>query len=522
LSSASSLRFHDFKAADPLLGLHNAQSVYLHDYLIDLKARSVVEEPTYFDHDYLAEFEAFYARSSRSYPNTCRRLHFFDGEPVTRDILEQALGGDETKVAALRASYLGFVVVRPIPAAPLGRTIVRLYPDPKKETPRVVTSRSYAAHLCGLRLEVEGLAWQQQDSAVGACATVALWSLMHSSAFDEHHAIPTTAEVTRLAGRGGLGQRVFPSGGLTLIQIIEAIKGAGLAPIVVTGKRSSDSSSACFSAAEFCGSLAAMIRAGFPVLVSGALVEDEKERGKHAVCAVGFRDAGHAGPLEGGSVLFQDSLVPHLYVHDDNIGPNVRLSVAEHNGQVVLKRDPPPSRDPAWTGASRSFKYPDLVPDALIVAVPESLRTSPSRLNRAAADYGKALQLILRRVDPRLTVTVGARFISLRDYLGKELPRLIGSPSPSLARVRMSLAECSPALSLHLALVRLTLGRVPLMDIVFDTSDSDLNLDPRCTITFAPGLSALSVLGWGTHIDASSVTASPAANDQTVESASSA
>ena len=32
---------------------------------------------------------------------------------------------------------------------------------------------------CGPRLEVEGLAWQQQDQGVGACATIALWTMLH-------------------------------------------------------------------------------------------------------------------------------------------------------------------------------------------------------------------------------------------------------------------------------------------------------------------------------------------------------
>jgi hypothetical protein len=176
------------------------QVKYLRCYLHDLGARAVIVEPNYFDRDYLAEFEAFYATSSAGYPNICSRVHYF-GAHVTRAVFAAAVG--DTGSAAERGkarelvedSYLGHVILRPIPGAPIGRTVLKVYPDAAGRaagTPRVMESaREYEAHVAGLTLRVSGLAWQQQDAAVGSCATVALWSMLHSSAFDDHHAIPT-------------------------------------------------------------------------------------------------------------------------------------------------------------------------------------------------------------------------------------------------------------------------------------------------------------------------------------------
>jgi len=188
------LEIHKFDKASPLHKLPDfRQKNYLIRYLADLGAQTVLEEPNYFDRDYLAEFAAFYCKSTAGYPNTCRRLHFFAGAAFNRSTLRSAAAGRERAIKRLQENYLGFVVIRPIPATPLGRTVLAWYEDLKPETPRVVTpSRDYHAHVAGIRLTVHGLAWQQQDTGVGACATVGLWSMLHSSAFDDHHAIPTT------------------------------------------------------------------------------------------------------------------------------------------------------------------------------------------------------------------------------------------------------------------------------------------------------------------------------------------
>jgi hypothetical protein len=57
--------------------------------------------------------------------------------------------------------------------------------------------------------------------------------MLHSSAFDDRHVVPTTAEVTQTAHRAGLsGQRLFPSRGLNFGQLIATVRDSGFAPLV--------------------------------------------------------------------------------------------------------------------------------------------------------------------------------------------------------------------------------------------------------------------------------------------------
>ena len=187
-----------FGDSDPLAGLETQaplQVRYLRGYLADLNAQVVLEEPDYFDRDYLAEYSAFYAKSTMPYGNRCRRLHFFSTSELNRRRLRAAAGSDGRSRWLMRKHYLGFIVVRPLGASPLGRTVLRWYPDDGQDRPpRIVEpSRNYLTHVAGVELKVRGLAWQQQDAGVGACATVALWSALHSSAFDDHHAVPVAA-----------------------------------------------------------------------------------------------------------------------------------------------------------------------------------------------------------------------------------------------------------------------------------------------------------------------------------------
>jgi hypothetical protein len=127
------LGFRAFSAAgDPLVAIErdveSRQGKYLRCYLHDLGARSVVIEPNYFDRDYLSEFEAFYATSSAGYPNICKRAHYF-GSRVTRATFSKAVGGDAAARTLVEDSYLGHIIVRPIPGAPIGRTVLKVYPD---------------------------------------------------------------------------------------------------------------------------------------------------------------------------------------------------------------------------------------------------------------------------------------------------------------------------------------------------------------------------------------------------------
>jgi len=292
MHQAAAWRFCSFGPGDLLDELHpSTQRDYLRNYLADLEAAEILREDAYFDRDYLAEFAAFYGMSARGYKNLCKRLSFFKRLPQGLETtLAMAIGGDGEAIDLVDEAFLGFMVQRPIPSAQVGRTVVRWYPDHPTKGARVVSpSRPYFAHVAGLPLAVEGLAWQQQDTGVSACATVAIWTMLHSRAFYEQHAVPTTVASTEAALRASSGgQRAFPSPGLTRQQVMQAIKELGYQPVAMEGDVPRTGDIPLFSRERFCGTLAAAIESGFPVLLCGTI-----EGTGHAACAVGFRTRRH-------------------------------------------------------------------------------------------------------------------------------------------------------------------------------------------------------------------------------------
>ncbi len=507
MHQAQRIVIHRYGVGDPLSSLEQSvQLRYLRCYFTDLAATTVLEEPNYFDRDYLAEFSAFYSTSAKGYPNLCRRLHFFSGQPLTRGKIRNAADGGRRALNHLQENYLGFVVLRPIPAAHLGRTVVRWYPDPHESTtPRVVApSRNYQVHFAGLTLTVTGLAWQQQDSAVGACATVGLWTMLHSSAFDDHHAIPTTADITQAAHkRASLGARIFPSAGLNIFQICEAIKEQNLSPLPVEGDVHDESGDTLgFKRERFSSSCAALLRSGYPVLIIGELDMGEPDRrSMHAMCAVGFRSA-QPQQVEPWTVSLEDSAIKHLYIHDDNLGPSVRFIINEEDVEiapakitddpgsadqktvpakttkrVVLKPDSPRPRLPQPPQDCPTVSYPGFRPRQLLVAVHNGLRTSPDTLHLAGLRMGNLLQQaqVLPTSAP-LGITFSARFVKLSSYIGDIMRQTLPHRKGLLGRVRLDLCERVPPMSLHVGLIRIGLhGGPPLVDILYDTSDSDRN-----------------------------------------------
>lgn len=467
------------------------QADYVHQYLTELGAKSIVEEPNYFDRDYLDEFSAFYGVGAKGYPNHCRRLHFFSDD-ISRDNLRRAVGGSDSLVRKLQDSYLGFCVIRPIPSAPLGRTVLRWYEDKRiGSTPRVVApSRDYFVHISGLRLKVFGLAWQQQDQGVSACATIGLWSVFHSSAFNERHGIPTTAEITRAAHKNiSFGSRVFPSRSLQLEQVCEAVKELGLSPFLVSGDLAPNNQR-FFSKTRFCNTLSSLNRSKLPCLVIGDVVRPNgRERGGHVCVYVGFRSKLQPSGLTP-DIYFEDADLDFVYIHDDNIGPAIKFQLETFK----LNQNDPNSAEavrmkPARLGSNAANdSYGHFYPRMVLVAVENDLRTSSDALIVKGIDVGSqfysvAAQDALDNARPAPIMSMGMRFFRLDEFFDQELESRVGTRS-AISRVRLRLQEDVPPMSLYLGVIRVGDANGPLIDVLYDTTDSDINHPVFATIAY--------------------------------------
>ncbi|HVS72226.1 MAG TPA: hypothetical protein VHQ47_13300 [Phycisphaerae bacterium] len=307
--------------ADPAVIATKTHCFYFESYFGKLGAKTIVVENDYVDRDFLEDFAAYYVRCHHQYDRRCARLHFFNQQFAAADLENLLKGGAGGLTADLmKSTYLGFVVVKPLPETVVGRTCLRTYPEDHGRRCFPIT-RSYDASLFGIDLKVESLAFQEQDSVVAACATSALWSAFHGTGMLFQHAILSPVEITKAASVNFAGRsRNLPNRGLTAEQMALAVRSVGLEPFVISA---SD---------EFVlkSSLYGYLRGRVPTLLLGALFDTgggtPAFRGQHAVAATGF-GVGAAVMGAGGpnGFLSNSCFIDRIYAHDDQVGPFARM-----------------------------------------------------------------------------------------------------------------------------------------------------------------------------------------------------
>jgi len=140
----------------------------LFHYLKDLKAESVLLEREYQDKDYLEDFSRYYVKCFQNSGYKCARLHFFDTE-LDHTKLDHILmcGNKDPGYGALQKSYLGFIVIKPLPKTFIGKTCLKLYPELGNNSLGCkLLSRRYNINLFGIDLYVNSIAFQEQDKVV--------------------------------------------------------------------------------------------------------------------------------------------------------------------------------------------------------------------------------------------------------------------------------------------------------------------------------------------------------------------
>lgn len=426
-------------------------------------------EREYLDRDYLAEFAAFYGGCARDYENKCVRLHFFrDETPALGGAsLKAFLGGSERVQRAWQRRYLGFAIIRPLVGAPFGRTVLPPFPDHGPHPRDMSPTREYEVHIGGVSLRITGLAWQQQDQAVSACATISLWSVLHSVAHREGLTIPTTVSLTEAATQFSLATgRPFPSKGLQLDQLANAIRGAGATPLLISGDlRLAGDAMPCFGYEKLAATMATLLRAGFPVLVAGA-----EGDARHAVCAVGFRASRGQAMGAPPDIAVADAGLDVLYIHNDNIGPAVRYRMVAdlptHGGVTAVRL----VVDPAIAMGKDS--YPDFVPSFLVAALPTKLRSSPEDLLKVGMIIANRFAVVAKHVP----IEYSCLLTRQTRYLNETLAVAVQNDRRKLAQARWDVMNRFPALSRFLGVIRVTARGVPLADFLWDTTDSPANV----------------------------------------------
>jgi hypothetical protein len=466
---------------------------YLVNYLKELRCRSFVVEGKYVDADYMDEHAAFYARCHRAYPNHCIRVHFFSA-PCSRTRILHALGGLQARPqrtrghASLQRDYLGFSVVRPNPTAFIGRTVL---PGLKGKRRHYTCRRKYEVSFAGLALSVEGLAFQQQDATTSACATTAIWVALQKTAHDERFRIPTCSEITVNATRFSLEHgRSIPNSGLSQAQMCEAVRASGLEPDLFDVSREQQHSrhlAYSYLSSGFpviaCIYIYDMERAEYDAMATAfvAAKEDERKRPEpdwdsgHAITLVGYRGAPSRNqsvllaPEPGQKkirVLMVGEQVTEFYCHDDRLGPYARVKCIEPPwGTSDISIEWPGSQDPELA----RIEY-------LLVPVYPKVRLDYQDVQRESLKLLRFLEL--RGLPPLQDLALDFSVVRGRKYCEGLVTSEPAIPNRELYEILTH--ESMPR---YLAVCSVGFFGVPLMDILFDTTESRLG-DPLIGLVY--------------------------------------
>jgi hypothetical protein len=301
-------------------------SDYLFGYLAALGTGTLVVESPYTDGDYLDDFTAYYAKCFSPFESSCKRLHFFRGSFALEAATKISSGTlSRPEASQLIEDYLGFIVARPLPQAIIGRTVLKTF-DPDGGRRFYPAVKDYSANLIGINLPVRSLAFQEQDTVLAACATVALWSCFQKAAHLFGTTAPTPSVITRASQAFHYG-RTFPSQGLTILEMCAAIRHVGLEPEVIDVKDRS---------VPLLSLIYAHLQLGVPLVLVA-----EVPGGLHAISLVGYSlraEPVHAMEMSEASTVslpMSGLRIDKFYGHDDQVGPFCRLHVRITNAQGV-------------------------------------------------------------------------------------------------------------------------------------------------------------------------------------------
>ncbi|HII91677.1 MAG TPA: hypothetical protein HA262_05775 [Methanosarcina sp.] len=280
-----------------------SENDYLFGYLNDLNAKTVIVEDDYIDKDYLIDYSNFYARSFKPYKKNTIRLHFFNYE-FTKEYFDDNFHSNKEFQDKIKEFYLGFVVIKPIENNKynkiIGRTLLKVYPfNAGNGCERHYIKFEHRVSLYGIKLTVESLPYQMQDTIVAACATTAIWTTLAAlnSLFGTVKQSPF--EITQTSVRFPGYERNFPNtGGLNIFQIKEYFNSIGLEIENISVKKHPD---------VILDVIKAYNDYQLPIIATIKL-EKEKYTAYHAVVISGYR-------------CESTGEITELYLHDDGIGP---------------------------------------------------------------------------------------------------------------------------------------------------------------------------------------------------------
>lgn len=356
------MKVYKFEEVEKEMG-NSFQSGHICQYLSNLGAKSIIAEKNYIDKDYIVDYSNFYARSFNDYGRCTTRLHFFKKEIIKEEFIEK-FHSDKHFQNALIASYLGFVVIKPIESIPkmkfIGRTILKT--DILEEDRSKIIKPKSSASLYGLRLNIYSLPYQTQDSVVAACATTAIWTSLHAlnATFGTQKQSPFEITKTSVSFPGM--ERNFPSKGLDIFQIKNYFNSIGMETEYINVENCPE---------VIPDAITAHLNYELPVIAGIELIRNDGLKSDfHAVVISGYH-------------YDKNGEIDKIYIHDDQIGPYTEVySNKNHKDFSHWKNE--------WITADEFENlYEDIVVKNLLIPLYPKIRISFNKIYGIFLEYKK-------------------------------------------------------------------------------------------------------------------------------------
>jgi hypothetical protein len=269
-------------------------------------AHSVAVERHYIDRDYRDTFSQFHSKRFKTPDARCIRLHFFR-KKIDRNDLSNS--------KALQQHYLGYSVIRPTRPNCIGRTLISPESRPTIKNASIRTCQENVS-IQGTELTANGFPFISQDADVTVCAQASLWMLTRYFS-DRYPLYPEfyPVQIGNLTRDYSVG-RLFPSSGLYVWQLAEALKQIGFEPLLYSRDQYSQKPEKCFHTDYFDHLLYTYIESGIPVLAAFH---------NHVVVLFGHRSdyslVGSLVPLGNCPFTFSSELSTAYVGNDDNGTP---------------------------------------------------------------------------------------------------------------------------------------------------------------------------------------------------------
>ncbi len=216
---------------------------------LDGMVKTVIVEKHYIDKDYRDTFSHYHSKRFQTPDSRCIRLHFFAVVVKQEDLSNREKLGD---------SYLGYSVIRPTRPNCVGRTM--LVPPHRFESGAHIRLCREKVNIWGIDLFVEGFPFISQDADVTVCAQSALWmTLRYFSNRYQRYGEIHPYQIGSLTSDYSIG-RMFPSSGLFIWQISEALRQRRFEPLIYSKGQ--------YGEQEFEHLLYTYIESGIPCLVA--------------------------------------------------------------------------------------------------------------------------------------------------------------------------------------------------------------------------------------------------------------